>query len=88
MLHLPPRVLDDVRQGFTLVKTHFLVFPYAIHASASCDIHDELLIAPCLKVSCCSCTTERVVCFVAFHTNLSTQFLHSRGDLVVAYWLF
>ena len=88
MLHLLPRVLDDVRQGLTVVKAHFLVFLYAICASVSCDIHDELLIAPCLKESHCSCPSERVVCFVAFHTNLSTQLLHSRGDLVVAYWLF
>ena len=37
MLHLP-RVLDDVRQGLTLVKAHFFVFPYAICASVSRDM--------------------------------------------------
>ena len=86
MLHLLPRVLEDVRQGLTLVKAHFLVFPDAICASVSCDIHDEQLIASCMKESRCSCP-ERVVYFIAFHTNLSTQLLHNRGDLVVAHWL-
>ena len=30
---------------------------------------------------------KECLCFAAFHSNLSTQLLHSRGDLVVAYWL-
>ena len=58
MLHLLPRVLDHVRQGLTLVKADLLVFTYAICALVSRDIHDELLIAPCLKESCCSCPSE------------------------------
>ena len=58
MLHLLPRVLDDVRQCLMLVKAHLLVLPYAICALVSRDIHDELLVAPCLKESRCSCPSE------------------------------
>ena len=47
-------VLDNGSKSLGLLKRNLLVLPYTICTSVSCDIHNELLITPCLKEPCCS----------------------------------
>ena len=79
VLSLLVGILDNSSKSLVLLKRNLLILLHTICTSVSCDIHNELLITLCLKESCCSSHLEGVVCFVAIHTSLRTQFLHSRG---------